>query len=92
MKAQIVFAKVPSERRERYLKAWTEWTGTLFPMEIRAQLFESDEDPGSFTEVTLFEPGQEAALADDRLARVNEELSASAETRTGALELASRVS
>ena len=29
MKAQIVYAKVPPERRERYLKAWTEWTGTL---------------------------------------------------------------
>ena len=86
MKLQIVSARVPSDRRERYLKAWTEWTGTLFTMEIRAKLYEAEDDPGSFTELTWFEPGQEAALADDRLARLNDELHASAETRTGALK------
>ncbi len=59
-------------------------------MEIRAQLFESDERPGSFTEFTWFEPGQEAALADDRLTRLNDELNAAAEARTGALELSTR--
>lgn len=87
MKAQIVFAQVSPDERESYLKVWTEWTGTLFSMEIRAQLFESEERPGSFTEFTWFEPGQEAALADDRLTRLNDELSAEAETRTGALQL-----
>lgn len=91
MKAQIVFAQVPDDARDRYLKAWTEWTGTLFGMEIRAQLFESDERKGSFTEFTLFEPGQEAALADDRLTRINEELSAAATTRTGALEFSTLI-
>jgi len=91
VKAQIVFAKVSQEKRERYLKAWTEWTGTLFAMEIRAQLFESVEKAGSFTEFTWFEPGQEAALADDRLTRLNDELSAAAETRIGALELSALV-
>jgi len=70
---------------------WTEWTGTLFSMEIRAELFESNDRPGSFTELTWFEPGQEAALGDDRLARLNDELNASAEARTGALEFYSRV-
>lgn len=74
------------------MKSWTEWTGTLFSMEIRAELFESDERPGSFTELTWFEPGQEAALGDDRLARLNDELNAAAESRTGALEFSSRVS
>ena len=87
MKAQIVFAQVSPGGRERYLKAWTEWTGTLFSMEIRAQLFESDAQPGSFTEFTWFEPGQEAALADDRLTRLNDELSAAASQRIGSLEL-----
>jgi len=60
-------------------------------MEIRAELFESNDRPGSFTELTWFEPGQEAALGDDRLARLNDELNASAEARTGALEFYSRV-
>ena len=91
MKAQIVFARISPDGRERYLQAWTEWTGTLFSMEIRAQLLESDERPGSFTEFTWFESGQEAALADDRLTRLNDELSAAAETRIGALELSTLV-
>ena len=91
MKAQIVLARVLPDERESYLKAWTEWTGTLFSMDIRAQLFESQERPGSFTEFTWFESGQEAALADDRLTRLNDELSAAAETRTGALELSTFV-
>lgn len=91
MKAQIVLARVLPDECERYLKAWTEWTGTLFSMDIRAQLFENQERPGSFTEITWFESGQEAALADDRLTRLNDELSAAAETRTGALELSTLV-
>jgi len=91
VKAQIVFAQVPPATREKYLTVWTEWTGTLFSMEIRAELFESNDRPGSFTELTWFEPGQEAALGDDRLARLNDELNASAEARTGALEFYSRV-
>jgi len=40
----------------------------------------------------VFEEGQEAALADDRITRINGELSAAAETRTGALEFHTRVS
>jgi hypothetical protein len=91
VRAQIVFARVPDDRREAYLKAWTEWTGTLFGMEIRAQLYESEKRPGEFTEFTLFEEGQEAALADDRITRINGELSAAAETRTGALEFHTQV-
>ncbi|MFO7588785.1 MAG: hypothetical protein R6X22_12080 [Gemmatimonadota bacterium] len=87
MKAQIVFARVGDGRRGAYLKAWTEWTGTLFTMGIRTQLFESAGRPGEFTEITWFAEGQEAALADDRLVRVNDALGAAAEERTGALKL-----
>lgn len=87
MKAQIVFARVGSESRERYLAAWTEWTGTLFTMGIRAQLFEAEDRRGEFTEITWFEDGQEAALADDRVVRAGDALGAAADERTGALRL-----
>jgi hypothetical protein len=92
VKAQIVFARVGEESRERYLAAWTEWTGTLFTMGIRAQLLEADERRGEFTEITWFEDGQEAALADDRVVRAGDALGTAADERTGALRLHALVS
>ncbi len=87
MQAQIVFADVAAGDRDAYIRAWTEWTGSLFGMGIRAQLLESSERPGRFTEITWFEPGQEAALADDRIARLNDAMAAAARSRTGEREL-----
>lgn len=83
MKVQIVRARVPDERRERYLEAWAEWSGTLLPMGIETQLLEREDDPGRFVEITWFEEGEEAAAGDDRLVRAAAELSAAAEERTG---------
>lgn len=87
MKAQIVFARVDDGSRERYMAAWTEWTGTLYAMGIRAQLLEAGDRRGEFTEITWFEDGQEAALADDRVVRTGDALGAAADERTGALRL-----
>ncbi|MDT8436795.1 MAG: hypothetical protein RRA92_08570 [Gemmatimonadota bacterium] len=92
MRLRIVRATVPPKGRERYLRAWTEWTGTLFTMGIRAELYESADAPGTFTEITWFEPGEEAALADDRLARIDAELEAGAGERGGAGDLHRSVS
>lgn len=87
MKVQVVHATVPDEDRARYLKAWAEWSGTLFAMGIQAELLERDERPGEFVELTWFEGGDEAALGDDRLARIAAELEAAAVERSGSLEL-----
>lgn len=83
MKVQVVHARVSEDGRKRYLAAWAEWSGTLLPMGIDAQLLESDEERGRFVELTWFEEGEEAAIGDDRLVRANAELSAAAEERTG---------
>lgn len=91
MKIHVVTAEVPSDRRERYLRAWDEWSGTLFSMEIRTELLESQESPGRFVEITWFEPGEEAALGDDRMVRANAELNAAAEAREGDLAFYRRV-
>lgn len=85
MKVQVVSATVEPERREAYMRAWAEWSGTLFAMEIRAELLESETRPGSFVELTWFEPGTEGALADDRLVRTAAALDAAAR-REGGLE------
>lgn len=85
MKAQVVRARVPEEARERYLRAWSEWSGTLLPMGIDSELLESEEEAGRFVEVTWFEEGDEAAVGDDRLTRANAELNAAAEVREGDL-------
>lgn len=87
MKAQVVRARVPDDRREEYLEAWDEWSGLLLPMGIDTDLLESQERPGDFVEITWFDPGEEAALADDRLVRVNDRLDRAAEEREGAREL-----
>lgn len=87
MKAQIVRTRVAEPHREEYLEAWDEWSGLLLPMGIEAELLESQEAPGEFVEITWFEAGEEAALADDRLARVNDRLQRAAEQREGAREL-----
>lgn len=87
MKAQIVHTRVSEARREEYLEAWDEWSGLLLPMGIETELLQSREDPGEFVELTWFGPGEEAALADDRLARVNDRLQRTAESRTGARKL-----
>lgn len=85
MKAQVVRARVPAESRERYLRAWSEWSGTLLPMGIDAQLLESQEESGLFVEITWFGQGDEAAVGDDRLTRANAELNAAAASREGDL-------
>jgi len=85
VKVQVVRARVPEERRERYLSAWSEWSGTLLPMGIDSELLESESDPGRFVEITWFEAGEEAAVGDDRLVRANAELEAAAAEREGDL-------
>lgn len=87
MRVQAVRSRVDAERRERYLAAWAEWSGTLFPMGIETQLLEREDAPGRFLELTWFEEGNEAALGDDRLARIAADLDAAATDRQGALEL-----
>lgn len=83
MKAQIVRARVPEASRERYLRAWSEWSGTLLPMGIDTELLESESDDGVFVEITWFGEGDEAAVGDDRLTRANAEMNAAAEVREG---------
>lgn len=85
MKVQVVRARVPDASRERYLRAWSEWSGTLLTMGIRTQLLESEERQGRFVEISWFEEGDEAATGDDRLVRLNAEMSAAAESREGDL-------
>lgn len=87
MKAQVVRARVSDDRRDEYLEAWDEWSGLLLPMGIEAELLESQEARGEFVELTWFDEGEEAALADDRLTRVNDRLQRAAETRVGARRL-----
>lgn len=85
VKAQVVRAHVPEDSRDRYLRAWSEWSGTLFPMGIDSELLESEEEDGRFVEITWFEEGDEAAVGDDRLTRANAEMNAAAERREGDL-------
>ena len=85
MKVQVVRATVEPESREAYLKAWAEWSGTLFAMEIRTDLLESEAERGRFVELTWFEKGTEGALADDRLVRAAAALDVAA-ARDGSLE------
>lgn len=87
MRIHAARARVPDEGRDRYLAAWSEWSGVLFPMGIRTELAESEERRGSFLELTWFEAGEEAALADDRMVDINAELNAAAERREGDLHL-----
>lgn len=87
MKVQIVHASVEPDRRDRYLAAWSEWSGTLLPMGIRTELLESDDRAGEFVEVTWFERGTEPALGDDRVVRLEAELEAAASERRGSLRL-----
>jgi hypothetical protein len=89
MKAQIVRCVVPAERRESYLDAWKEWSGQLFTMGIETRLLESDDRAGRFVEITWFEEGQQAVLADDRMVRAGDALAVPCESREGALELLS---
>lgn len=86
-KAQVVRARVPDDRREEYLEAWGEWSGQLLPMGIDCQLLESEEERGRFVELTWFEGADAAAMADDRLARINDRMDRAADARKGAREL-----
>ncbi len=86
-KAQVVRARVPDDRREEYLEAWSEWSGQLLPMGIECELLESEEQAGRFVEITWFGEGDAAAMADDRLARVNDRMDRAAAERRGAREL-----
>ena len=85
MKVQVVRTTVRQEDRDRYLSAWAEWSGTLLPMGIRAELLEREGAPGRFLEITRFGDGAEAALTDDRLTRIEAELEAAASEREGSL-------
>ena len=85
MRVQVVRARVAEEDRERYLRAWSEWSGTLLPMGIDAQLLEDEQQPGRFVEITWFEDGEEAAVGDDRLTKAAAELEAASEERSGDL-------
>ena len=85
MKVQVVRATVGPESREAYLRAWAEWSGTLFAMEIRTDLLESETERGRFIELTWFDEGTEGALADDRLVRAAAALDVAA-AREGSLE------
>lgn len=87
MRVQMVRATVGPERRARYLKAWSEWSGVLFAMGVRTQLLESEEWEGEFVELTWFGEEDAAALGDDRLVRIEAELEAAALSREGALSL-----
>lgn len=86
-KAQVVEASVPDQRREEYLEAWSEWSGLLLPMGIECELLESEEERGRFVELTWFEGGEAAAMADDRLSRVDDRLARAADERWGTREL-----
>lgn len=86
-KAQVVRARVTDDRREEYLEAWAEWSGQLLPMGIDCQLLESEEQRGRFVELTWFEGADVAAMADDRLARINDRMEKAAAEREGAREL-----
>jgi len=92
MEARIVRALVPESSRARYLEAWQEWSGTLFPMGIETRLLEHAEERGRFIEVTWFGPGERAAVGDDRLVAADRELRAAAAEREGAHEFWSEVS
>lgn len=87
MKWQVVQATVSGDARERYLAAWTEWSGILFQMGIETELLEREGRRGRFVEVARFEPGEEAALGDDRLVRLQADLDAACEAREGDLTL-----
>lgn len=86
-KVQVVRARVPDDRREEYLEAWSEWSGQLLPMGIECELLESEDEAGRFVEITWFGEGDAAAMADDRLARVNDRMDRAASERLGAREL-----
>lgn len=86
-KAQVVHARVPDERREEYLDAWSDWSGQLYSMGIECQLLESEEERGRFVELTWFEGADAAAMADDRLARIDDRLARAAAERRGSREL-----
>lgn len=83
MKVHLATARVAAAARKRYLCAWGEWSGTLFGMGIRSDLLESEDEPGVFTEVTWLAPGEEGALADDRIVRIHDALCAASERRRG---------
>lgn len=86
MKVQVTVARVEPDEREEYLAAWDEWSGVLLPMGIDCELLESEDQPGRFVEITWF--GEEAAaMADDRLVRINDRLNAAAASREGDREL-----
>lgn len=87
MRAQVVVAEVPAEEREEYLDAWSEWSGLLLPMGIDCELLESEERDGRFVEITWFGEGEEGAMADDRLVRVEARLDRAAAARQGSREL-----
>lgn len=86
-KAQVVHARVPGDRRDEYLEAWSDWSGQLFSMGIECELLESEEERGRFVELTWFEEGDVAAMADDRLARIDDRMSRAAAERRGSREL-----
>ena len=87
MKWQVVQATVSEGARERYLVAWTEWSGVLFQMGIETELLEREGRRGRFVEIARFDSGDEAALGDDRLVRLQADLDAACDAREGDLGL-----
>jgi len=83
----VVHARVPDDRREEYLDAWSDWSGQLFSMGIECELLESEEERGRFVELTWFEGADAAAMADDRLARIDDRMARAAAERRGSREL-----
>jgi hypothetical protein len=83
----VVRSQLVESARSRYLEAWSEWSGQLFLIGVRTELLENREHPGEFVEITRFEDGTEATLADDRMARISAELAACCGRREGMLDL-----
>lgn len=65
-KLQFVRVIVRPDRREEYLRRWTDYRGRAQALGARVWLLEDEVLPGRFLEVTEFEggPGVDAALHD----------------------------
>jgi hypothetical protein len=85
--ARVVRSRVAAPDRDAYMATWSELSGTLYTMGIRAELLADRERSGELVELIWFEPGQEASLADDRIVRLDGALTAQAESRLGQLSL-----
>ena len=83
MRIQAVTVEVAPERREEYLETWFELAATLLSMNIRSDLYTEPDRPARFLELYWFDVGSEAALADDRVARLRGRLEGLCSRREG---------